>query len=67
MNLARYKEVIHEDFSRDADIIDTKIERLGLDSDARILDIGTGFGAMSILLALNGYTVLTGQPELFRI
>lgn len=39
------------------------IKDIGLNRNARILDIGTGFGAMSILLAMNGYNVLTGQPE----
>lgn len=28
-----------------------------------MLDVGTGFGAMAILLAINGLTVITGQPK----
>ncbi|MHA2124579.1 MAG: class I SAM-dependent methyltransferase [Promethearchaeota archaeon] len=39
------------------------IRNLKLDKNAKILDIGTGFGAMAILLAINGFKVITGQPE----
>lgn len=31
--------------------------------DAKVLDIGTGLGAMSILLVLRGHDLLTGEPE----
>jgi SAM-dependent methyltransferase len=63
MGLERYKQVINEDFSRDADHIDSIIKNFGLSKDSKILDIGTGLGAMSILLAMNDFDVLTGQPE----
>jgi SAM-dependent methyltransferase len=63
MTLEKYKQVIGEDFGRDADFMDKAIKDLDLDKNSKILDIGTGFGAMSILLALNGFEVLTGQPE----
>lgn len=63
MSLEKYKQVIHEDFTGDADSIDKMIKSLSLSKDSKILDIGTGLGAMSILVAINGFDVLTGQPE----
>ncbi len=63
MSLEKFKKVIHEDFTKDADFIDETIKKLNLNKNSKILDIGTGFGAMAILLAINGFNVLTGEPE----
>lgn len=63
MSLEKYKKVIDEDFCKDIDFINKTINNFSLQKDSNILDIGTGLGAMSILLALNGFNVLTGQPE----
>jgi 2-polyprenyl-3-methyl-5-hydroxy-6-metoxy-1,4-benzoquinol methylase len=63
MDLERYKEVIGKDFSKDVEFINSILKSLDLDKNSRILDVGTGWGAMAILLALNGFHVLTGQPE----
>jgi ubiquinone/menaquinone biosynthesis C-methylase UbiE len=63
MNLEKYKQVIPQDFSKEAELIDKTIKDLKIGKKAKILDVGTGFGSMAILLALNGFNVLTGQPE----
>jgi SAM-dependent methyltransferase len=63
MNLEKYRQVLGEDFTKDAEFIDATIKDLNLNKDSKVLDVGTGWGAMAILLALNGIRVLTGQPE----
>lgn len=65
MSLDKLKEVIIHEFTSDIDFIDDSIKKLKpfLDMDSKILDVGTGFGIMAIILALNGYDVLTGEPE----
>ena len=62
INLSKYKKIFR-DFAGDAEFINEIIVNLNLDKDSKILDVGTGMGAMSILLALNGFQVLTGEPE----
>jgi ubiquinone/menaquinone biosynthesis C-methylase UbiE len=62
MYLKRYKQIFGE-FAQDAEFIDKTIKELKLDKNSKILDIGTGLGAMSTLLALNEFNVLTGEPE----
>jgi len=53
----------HGEFSFYADFVNETIQKLNLDRGSKLLDIGTGWGIMSILLAFNGYNVLTGEPE----
>lgn len=55
---------IFGEFAENAEFIDENIKKLNLKKDSKILDIGTGIGAMSTLLALNGFDVLTGEPVL---
>lgn len=45
------------------DTLGPVIQLLDIDKEAKILDVGTGQGRMALSLALNGYTVLTGEPE----
>lgn len=53
--LGKQFDFIFEDASR-------LIQHLGLSKSAKILDVGTGMGYFAITLALNGYSVLTGEP-----
>jgi ubiquinone/menaquinone biosynthesis C-methylase UbiE len=39
------------------------LDRLALSPGARVLDVGTGVGNFAIVLALNGFEVVTGEPE----
>jgi SAM-dependent methyltransferase len=63
MSFEKYIQIIDKDFIKDIDFINEMVKRLNLDKTSKILDIGTGIGAMSILLAINGFQVLTGEPE----
>ncbi len=63
MSLEKYKQIINEDFTKDVEFINNTIDLLKLDNKSIILDIGTGIGAMAILLAVKGFSVLTGEPE----
>lgn len=63
MNLQEAKNLLGEKFGYNADFISEVIESLNMDKNARILDIGTGQGFMAINLALQGYHVITGEPE----
>lgn len=39
------------------------LDRLALSPGAKVLDVGTGAGNFAIFLALNGFEVVTGEPE----
>ena len=56
-------ELLGEKFSENIDFIGGVIKNLNLDPNSIILDIGTGRGKMAIILALSGFTVITGEPK----
>ena len=63
MNLEHAKEIMGEEFCRDAEFLDSFVDQLDLPKDSKVLDVGTGRGYMAIILALQGYNVITGEPE----
>lgn len=63
MNLEQAKESMGEEFTRDADFLYSLVGKLKISKEGKILDVGTGRGYMAIILALQGYRVITGEPE----
>lgn len=62
MNFEQAKKILGEEFSRDADFLSSMVQKLGLPINSKVLDVGTGRAHMAMILALNGYKVITGQP-----
>ena len=63
MNIREVKKKLGAQFSFIFDFINSIVKDLQLNYDAKILDVGKGQGRMAIILALNNYKVITGEPE----
>ena len=63
MDIKEIKKKLGGEFSFLFDFIDSIVKDLGLKKGAKILDVGTGQGRMAIILALNKFKVITGEPE----
>ena len=63
MDIKEIKKKLGAQFSFLFDFINSIIKDLELDKDAKLLDVGTGKGRMAIMLALNKFKVITGEPK----
>ena len=63
MDFEDLKVNLGEHFARFADFIDDTVKWLNLPPELQILDIGTGYATMAIILAYNEFNVITGEPE----
>ena len=63
MNLEIANRVWGEEWTLDIGLIEYAIHQLDLAENSQVIDIGTGAGVMAVSLALNGFDVLTGEPE----
>jgi len=64
MEIEEAKQKLGDEFSFIYnDTLGPVIQLLDIDKEAKMLDVGTGQGRMALSLALNGYSVFTGEPE----
>lgn len=63
MDIEQAKTLLGKRFAFMANDANQTIQDLDLPKNSRILDVGTGNGYFAILLGLNGYKILTGEPD----
>jgi ubiquinone/menaquinone biosynthesis C-methylase UbiE len=63
MDLKKLREIFGDKYTLNILFLQTVLDELNLKKNSKILDIGTGGGRMAVLLAVNGYNVITGEPE----
>ncbi|MHA2001704.1 MAG: class I SAM-dependent methyltransferase [Promethearchaeota archaeon] len=62
MNLQTIIDTFPANRQRDIPFLFDLVQKLNIPQDSKILDVGTGRGIMSIVLAAQGYNVITGEP-----
>lgn len=63
MDIKEVKKLLGIEFNLIFDAINPIIKKLNLEKDSKILDVGTEGGQMAITLALNGFSIITGEPD----
>jgi ubiquinone/menaquinone biosynthesis C-methylase UbiE len=63
LDVEEIRNILGNEFAYMFNEINPVLQDLQLEKTAKILDIGTGEGWMAVILALNDYKVITGEPE----
>jgi ubiquinone/menaquinone biosynthesis C-methylase UbiE len=63
LDVEEIRNILGNEFAYIFNEINPVLQDLQLEKMAKILDIGTGEGWMAVILALNDYKVITGEPE----